>query len=367
MIKILHLIDTTGPGGAETVFVQLCTLLDKQQYEPCVIISGPGWVYDSLVAQGISPYIINAKKGFNFSYLREILQLVKHKNINLIQAHLFGASVYAAIVGLISRKPVVATLHGAVDISHDERFIFLKRLILKWGVKSLVVVSVQLASEIANRIKFKQNRINVIHNGVDLDKFRLQKSGRLRKKYNIPDNSIVLGCVGNIRKAKGYPYLLNACAILKAKKLEFNLIIAGEGKGPLYEELQIQLKKLNLVDDIFFEGFVSDVPEFLSNIDIFVLPSISEGFSITTVEAMASGLPIVATRSGGPETILLDRETGLLVPPESGESIAAGIELLMKTPDLCTAMSKKAKAEAKNKYSLQKMINHYHGLYQNLT
>ena len=112
MSRILHVIDTTGPGGAETVFVDLADRLREKGYDTIVLLRGPGWVQDELRRRELKPILLDAKGSFNWRYLLSLVRLVKDERIDLIQSHLLGSNVYCAVTGWITQKPVVATFHG---------------------------------------------------------------------------------------------------------------------------------------------------------------------------------------------------------------------------------------------------------------
>jgi len=110
MKKILHVIDTTGPGGAETVFIELLSRLQSERYESIVVIRGAGWVYDELRRRGFEPYVVDAKGSFNFRYLLELVKIVRREKIDLIQAHLLGSGVYCSRPESLLWLPFMASL-----------------------------------------------------------------------------------------------------------------------------------------------------------------------------------------------------------------------------------------------------------------
>ncbi|NOZ37676.1 MAG: glycosyltransferase, partial [Gammaproteobacteria bacterium] len=170
---ILHLIDSTGPGGAETVFIQLADKMRDRGFDSVVVIPGQGWVYDALVRRGLKPYVVPAKGSFAFGFLYQLVKLIKKHRIKLIQSHLLGSNVYAAMAGLITGVPVVATYHGMVDVSPNERFRSLKNKVMHWGIKHYVAVSQQLMDNIRDQKLLDVNKASVIYNGVDLARFEV--------------------------------------------------------------------------------------------------------------------------------------------------------------------------------------------------
>lgn len=324
MIRILHSIDTTGPGGAETVFVNLVKGLDVQKFKSFAVIRGPGWVCDTLRSHGVEPIFVQSKGGFNLGYLRDLVRLIREYRIDIIQSHLLGSNLYCCLAGMICRVPVISTFHGFVDTSDQERFMALKTRIINLGSRKIVFVSDGLRKQFLYSYGFSRKKSVTIYNGVDTEVFHPKRDTSIREKLGLQKGNILIGAVGNIRPAKGYDLFLQAAKIVHDKHPECRFVVAGQGSGKLYDSLLQLRKELNLEEVFFFLGFQDDAPLFLNNLDIFCLPSTSEGFSIATIEAMACGLPVVATRSGGPEEILYDRKSGVLVLPD-GESIAQGL------------------------------------------
>lgn len=366
MIKILHTIDTTGPGGAETVFVNLIKGLDRQKYEPVVVIRGPGWVYDELIKMGISPYIIDCKGSFNLRYLLDLIRIIEKNKISIIQSHLLGSNLYCSIAGIICRIPVVSTFHGFIDIDDKERFVEAKCRIINIGSSRLVFVSNNLRNFYVSQKGFSSTKSYTIYNGVDTSRFKRQREGCIRSMLELTEDSILVGTVGNIRMSKGYEYLLKAAKLVIDEQPEFRFVVAGEGEGALKDELMELRKELGLEKYLYFIGFESNIPMFLNSIDIFVLPSISEGFSISTIEAMACGLPVVATKSGGPEEIINHLIDGILIKPKSPEQISSALLKLFIDKKLRDSLKLQSVISVENKFSIGSILRSYEIMYEDL-
>ena len=364
MKTILHTIDTTGPGGAETVFIDLASRLDRERYRPVVVIKGRGWVYDELHRRGIEPLLVDASGSVNLRYLWQLARIVRRHKVDLIQAHLLGSSVYGALAGMLTATPVVATFHGAVDISPDERLVGVKFGAINRGAGRIVAVSESLRRDIAERTPLDAAKTTVIYNAVEAQHYARARSSRLRQAFGWSETDLIVGCLGNVRPAKGYDLLLQAAAGLRAAPLRF--VIAGQGKPGLYDRLLAQRARLGLEDRVQFLGFVADAPEFLSNLDMFLLPSTSEGFSISTIEAMAAGLPVLATRCGGPEEILTHGETGLLVEKGSSRALVEGLQTLITDSRLRDRLARKGKAHAATTFGMPAMLQAYEHIYEQL-
>ena len=215
MKTILHIIDTTGPGGAETVFIDLITHLPRDKYRAIVVIRGKGWVYEELCRRGITPVLLDAKGSFNWRYLKALVSLIRRENVDIIQSHLLGSNVYSALAGILSRTPVIATFHGAVDVAERERFLSIKFAAINYGAAGIIAVSKDLRDNIAKRTSLSADKIKVIYNGIDTADFQRKKRDDMRQKFGWRETDIIIGSLGNIRPAKAYDVLLETASLLK--------------------------------------------------------------------------------------------------------------------------------------------------------
>lgn len=367
MKTILHIIDTTGPGGAETVFIDLATRLPKEKYRSVVVIRGKGWVYEELCRRGIEPILLNAKGSFNWRYLYGLCQLIRREGVDLIQSHLLGANVYCALAGLLTRTPVVATFHGSVDIGERERLKGLKFAAINAGADCIVAVSGGLRDDIMHRTSLRADKTEIIYNGIPSTEFQRSRSHSLREKYGWSGEEFLVGSLGNIRPAKGYDILLKAAALLEESGQSYRFVIAGQpDRGGLYEELLRLRKELGLEDRVQFLGFLDDPADFLANLDLFLSSSISEGLPLSAIQAMAAGLPLLATRCGGYEELVTDQENGWLVEIGSPEAIAEAIKSLATAPEIRARLAENAKKHAVETFDSSAMFRAYEKVYDHL-
>jgi glycosyltransferase involved in cell wall biosynthesis len=364
MKTILHIIDTTGPGGAETVFIDLISHLPAEKYRSVVVIRGKGWVYEELGRRGIHPVILDAKGSFNWRYLKALISLIRSEKVDLIQSHLLGSNIYSALAGLLSRTPVVATFHGAVDVAEQERLLFLKFAAINYGATAIVAVSNDLRDNIVHRTSLRSDKTKVIYNGIDTGEFQRTESNTLRQQFGWSENDIIVGSLGNIRPAKSYDVLLKAASLLKDGERSYRFVIAGQGKGSLYQKLLGMRTELKLENRVQFLGFNDDPADFLSNLDLFLLSSSSEGFSIATIQAMAAGLPVIATRSGGPQEIITHEKNGYLVDIDAPKQIANAIEKLANDTVLCKQLALAGQQHAIKTFDIKNMIKSYEDIYK---
>ncbi|HEV2268363.1 MAG TPA: glycosyltransferase [Steroidobacteraceae bacterium] len=361
MINVLHIIDTAGPGGAETVFLQTTTRIDPARFQSAAVIGDTGWLAKQLQETGLSPRIVPAKGSFNARYLSTLLRLARHHRSDVIAAHLYGSSVYASLVGRLLSIPVVSVLHGQSDVPHTERFASLKAAIIRRGSRRVVFVSERLEEHLRPRLGLAGEQCTVIANGVDTEVFRRAPDRSLRAELRLPDDAALIGAIGNVREPKAYDVLLRAARTLTDRPQRFHLVIAGDCANALGKQLQQLSRDLGMERHVTFLGLRADVSRILNNLDVFVLSSHTEGFSIACIEAMACGIPVIATRSGGPEQILAG-EAGLLVPTGDYESLARDIERVISSKDLAATLTARALRRVHEQYSLATMLSRYESL-----
>ncbi|WP_196159524.1 glycosyltransferase family 4 protein [Reinekea sp. G2M2-21] len=308
-MNILHVIDTTGPGGAETVFVELAKLSREAGHNVVTTVRGSGWVADQLSANELDVRVIPCKGSFNLGYLVALVRLIRSEKIDVIQSHLLGSNVYTSIAGKVTGVPVVSTFHGHVDISPNERFKWLKLKAIQLGSSQVVAVTVPLADAIKSiESGMLKSKVKVIPNGISLDGFDLNRS--VQSGFS---NPLKICCLGNVRVAKNYMLALEVIKYLVDQSIDVKLDIAGDDSNKLAADLKLSLDSLGLSGIVRFIGFVRDVPDFLQQYELFLMSSSSEGHPLALTQALASGLPIVTTPSGveavvGSDTLFISEE-----------------------------------------------------------
>jgi glycosyltransferase involved in cell wall biosynthesis len=366
LIRVLHVIDTAGPGGAETVFLQTATRLDPARFQPTAAIGGAGWLAEQLQENALPPRIVPAKGSFNARYLSTLLRLARQHRSDVILAHLYGSSVYASLVGTLLSIPVVSVLHGQSDVPDTERLSSLKAAIIRRASRKIVFVSERLQDQLRPRLRLTATQCAVIPNGVDTRIFRPNRDRSIRAELGVSDDTTLIGAIGNVRKPKAYDVLLHAARTLSDRSHRFRLVIAGDCTNALGRQLEQLKHDLGIEQRVSFLGLRGDVSRLLNNLDVFVLSSDTEGFSIACIEAMACGIPVVATRSGGPEQIL-EGDAGLLVPTGDPESLALAVEEIISSKQLAATLTARALARVHEHYSLPTMLSRYEKLLEHVT
>jgi len=363
---ILHVIDTGGPGGAETVFLELVTRLADDGWRCVPLVPNRDWLLEALNSRGFQPFVVPSTRGFDGVYLLRLLGLARQERALLIQTHLLASAVYGSLAARLLRLPLVATFHGVVDIPMDDPLLKLKARILARRATRVVCVSESLREAIGPRFLVGGTRSTVVRNGIVI-KSQAIDGPCFRSSLGIRPDTWLIGAVGNIRASKDYSTLLRAAAILHARLASFHVVIVGDTRsGPLHGELLALRSELGLDDMVTFTGFREDTPSVFAALDAYVLSSSQEGFSLSTVEAMAAGKPVVATRSGGPEEIITHGHDGLLVPVGDPEALADALDRVRSNPELSRALGDRGRVTARERFSVERMVAEYAAIYQEL-
>jgi glycosyltransferase involved in cell wall biosynthesis len=361
-LNILHLIETKGPGGAETVFMQLACGLAARGHGCVAAVTGQGWLHGELARRGVQAAVLPTNGSFDLRFLAALRALIVKSQAQIVHAHLPGANLYATMAGLLTGRPVVATFHGQVDVRGTAGLLASLKGKVIGRAAAVVAVSNSLKCHLCQGGWLPARKVHVVYNGVDLAVFAPGARGE-RAALGFGPEDLLIGMVGNIRRTKGHEHLIRAAALVRRRHPRVHVLIAGHAKEADLERLKRLQAELGLADTVHFLGFREDVARLLACLDVFALASTAEGFSIATVEAMAMGLPVVATRSGGPEEIITPGRDGLLVDPGSAEALAEGIMELLADWNKARSLGEEAARTARERFSLEAMLDRYEALY----
>jgi glycosyltransferase involved in cell wall biosynthesis len=265
---------------------------------------------------------------------------------------------------MMSQTPII--IHGEHGLLEERsRNIPIQRWL--WSrADRVTAVAEELAERMVKVVRFPRARINVIHNGVDTERFRLIENSKasMRARFKLPATGFILGMVARLVPVKNHAGVFHAIARLHEQGIETDLVVAGD--GPLCEPLHQMARELRIHERVHFLGNVNSIEEVFCAIDVFVLNSQSEGMSNTILEAMASGLPVVATAVGANPQLVCDRETGYLIKVNDVESLCRAIGELAGDFRLRTTMGQKGRLRAEVHYSVKRMVQDYSDLYMGL-
>jgi len=303
-----------------------------------------------------SPFYIFTALPFIFF---KSLNLIKKEEVNLLHCQGFLSSLLGYLLSKLTGVPYIATVQRL-----EQSRSFFKKLVYK-NAKVCIAASLAI-KEYFEEIGVKN--IKVIPNGIDLKRFQNLNREKNREKLGLRDEFVVI-TVARLEKVKGLKYLLQAMKILntryKIQDAKYQLLIIGDGTEK--EKLESLVKKLKMENKVRFLGQVPNkkIPEYLSAADCFVLPSLSEGFGIVILEAMAANIPVVATRIGGILDIIEHGETGVLVEPKNPDGIAEALYKICSQLEFAKNLAQNAKTNL-DKYDWNNIVQKINLIYQNL-
>lgn len=366
-IKILQLQSTAMFGGTELMVWNLIRHMDREQFknEICFLYSkGPvGEYYEN---NGFKVTYLDFKPRRIFRVICKLFAIFKRGDYDII--HIYGLKINIigrVLAKLLRCKNVVAGLRDKFPGDKESRFqLWIDRV--TFPLVRFYISNSKSAAEFLVSKGFPNEKFKIVYNGIDVSRFQGKHNPlKVKKEFNIPiDERKIITCVANLRPKKGHRYLIEALDYLRKRGADFLCLLVGD--GICRDELEELVKRLDLVQNVVFLGRQQKIPEILSISDIFILPSLWEGLPGCIMEAMASELPIVATDVSGVSELVVDGETGFLVPPRDGEALAGKIELLLRDDGMRKRMGAAGFDRIRRVFTLERMVKETEAIYLEL-
>lgn len=354
--RVLHIVLSLEIGGMEQVVADLVKQTDHHEFVSVVAcLNELGPIAKELISVGVKVLKVDKMVPIlSYLYPGKLIKLIRGHNIDVVHVHSgcwHKAALAARYCGV---KKIIYTDHGR-KFPDSAKVMILDRLVSPI-TRHVVAVSDNLAEYLRINVGIPGKKIKVIINGIDVNRF-------LFSFNQIPGNTCLrLGIIARLAPVKDIATLIRAMAIVHQHNP--NLLLSIVGDGPERYFLESLVSELGLAQVVSFLGFRRDIPSVLKEIDIFVLSSLSEGTSITLLEAMASGKPVVVTNVGGNPAIVEQGVNGLLVPPGDSEALARALLNLAGASELRRAMATANINKVAERYSIQSMARHYEALYR---
>lgn len=381
-ITVMHLIADLDYAGAQEVVRLLVKHLQSDEVRPLVCTFRDGPLREAIESLGVPVHVLGARQhravnlpGF-FSDIRrikaELRDIVRRSSVDVVQTHLLGLLdlVVVSLRKSESSLRVLLTLHSveflprATDSMLGIRS-FARRLLFKRigrGCDGLIAVSKEVAAAVSDRMPALSDKVTIIQNGVDVTRFEGGTGSGLAEIEGVSEDDIIIAVVGRLGVEKGHRYLIEAARHVCQRHPHTRFLLIGDGelRAPLVD----MTKKANLSAHILFLGLRSDIPHILGSARLFALPSLWEGLSIALLEAMAAGLPVVASRVSGTNEVMIDGVTGLLVPAKNSKALAEAICELIEDPQRAAEMGMAGKRRVVSDFSAEKQALEHIDLYR---
>ena len=368
-IRVLQLITSLERGGAENHLLALLTHADRRAFElETAVLSGEGELVPVFRQAGIPVHLLKSRTRFDPLALGRLVRLLRDGRFDILHSHLFRADIYAglAVAKLGERRPLlVSTRHN------DDRF-FLNPFVglVHYGVSArqdlIIAISDHIARFTVSRGVRHPERVRRVYHGLEPPVTKaLEREGQhIRQELGISPDEFLVGNVGRLALQKGQRHLIAAMPLLLERVPRARAIIAGG--GDLEDYLRELASEIGVAECVHVLGPRKDVPALMHAIDVFVMPSIWEGFGLVLLEAMAAGRPIVASRVATIPEVVVDGETGLLVPAGDPLALASALADLAEQPARAARMGEAGRERLRRQFSVEKMVGDTELLYREL-
>jgi glycosyltransferase involved in cell wall biosynthesis len=292
----------------------------------------------------------------------QLTRFLRAEKFDLIHTHLSYANILGCLTAPFAGCSVVSSLHNTESDSRKRsvRVVRLETLILRYFARRIIAVGYGVAD--AFRARVKNRKVDIIPNGIPAPPTVTREARQnLRREIAGDENRILLLAVGRFVPAKGYEDMIESFSRLHRKNPRCFLAIAGSGRN--FDKIRAQISDMQLDDSICCLGMRDDVPQLLAASDIFVSSSHWEGLPVAILEAMMTGLPIVATAVGDIPKVVTP-EAGMIVPPHRPDCLAEALSELASAPEKRRAMGQAARARALQEFSLDTWMKRHIAVYE---
>lgn len=365
MIRVLHCIETIASGGVEQVRLTLVRGLDPSKFEHKIICTWKGGaIAIALEQEGIELIPIGGfTHPFEWNKQKQVLEVIRKFKPHIIHGAIFEGMSMAAIAGTLGGVPIRILEETSEPIGRSKKSLWLQRLFLRLSDK-IVGISPSVVKFLIEKAKLPASKIFLINNGVTIPAPNEPKETQeLKNKLGLKEHDFVIGSVGRIYdEVKRFSDILKALEILNDPK--YKLLVIGD--GPDLESLKLLSEELDLSKQVIFLGQQPNPHPFFGVMDVFCIVSAHEGFGLVAVEAMMHNLPVIATKVGGLKDVVVNEETGYLVPSYSPQQIADKIKVLAIDSELRKSMGEKGRTRALENYSAKRYCDEIEDLYLEL-
>lgn len=361
-INVMQIVYSLDVGGRENVVVNLANRLNPDIFNSFVCCLKSGGAFTAMIKESVRLFETD-KSGI--ALLFYLVSLLKKEKIAVVHTHNWGTLCEGGLSAKLAGVPVIIHQeHGTLVkmINVKKRRILLQKYFFRFIDDHIIAVSDELREAMSASIGIDKEKIKRILNGVEINCFDIKtRKDEKKKELFINDNDSIIGTVGRLAPIKDQKTLIYAFAKVIKHIPNVKLVIVGDGESRI--ELEDIASSLQLNESVRFLGMRFDIPELLAIMDLFVLPSLHEGISITLLEAMASRLPVIATNVGGNPEVVLNGKTGILVPHSNPEALAKEIIALLKDEQTRKNYGIYGQQVVQKNFSLEEMVNNHEELY----
>lgn len=367
-ISVVHVIDSGGFGGGERYLVDLVANASGGMRHAAVIPC-PGPLAQGLLQVGAPFEVTTMPAWFSFSVVSRIARMIRARHADIVHSHGYRANIYARAAAVLTGAASVCTVHVSlydyVDTPWWKKGLYMAVERATSPLSNRFICISSAMAKDADRLGIPGQKVAVITNGVDLKRFTPKdRNISMMRRLGISGNGPVVGTVGRMVTEKGQVYLIDALPELVKKFPNLTCLFVGD--GPLLSFLRQRAVDHGVLDVCVFAGTHGRIEDVYSVMDVFVLPSLCEPFGLVLLEAMACGVPVVATNSGGPPDFIASGKNGVLVPPADPGALAGAVAKLLESPDMRGKLSVAALKTVCDEFDIRGTVSNIEGVYRSM-
>lgn len=364
-ITVLYIFAALPIGGAEQVLVTEVAGLDKSRYRPIVsVLSEKGPIGELIEKMGIPVFPLGRMKRNQFDYgiIRDLKEIMRREKVQLVHTHLYDGGKYGRLAARLAGVPaIVHTVHN-IYVKRRTKHHWINRGLSRFTDR-FIAVSGAVKESMVQYDHISPEKIQVLYNGIDLTQMDVSEDRKeIRKALGIKPDEVVVGVIARLEEQKGHKVLLEALSLIPQLPDTLKVLLVGDGKLRLF--LEEETRKRGFSTCVLFLGTRKPVFPILSALDLFLLPSLWEGFSVALLEAMAMGLPVIATRVGGAEEVITSGQEGLLIPPGNPQNLAEAIQEALAHLERFQQMAGRGRERVRQNFSEERHLTLLQELYQ---
>jgi glycosyltransferase involved in cell wall biosynthesis len=372
-LRVLTVVDGIGKyGGGESLARAITAGLDKSRFEATFCVTrweaSPEFsgALAELDAAGVRFVGLERGGRLDLRPWGAVLRMLRG-GVDILHSHKFGSNVWAAGLTTLARPPVFVAHEHTWSYSGNRLRVMLDRRLIAARADAFIAVSRDDQRKMVEIEGIRPEKTRFIPNGVDLEPPPPDARKRIRRELGLGVDQPVIGTVAILRSQKALDVLIEAARLLREELPDLAVLIAG-GHDPNEADEAVRLEALSAQSGgpVRFLGLRDDVPSLLAALDVAVISSDYEGSPLSAMEYMEAALPVVATRVGGVPDIVVDGETGILVPPRDPAAIAAGVARLLSEPDLARRMGEAGQRRRRTEFALSATVRRVEQLYEEL-
>jgi glycosyltransferase involved in cell wall biosynthesis len=363
VLKVLQLIPTLDRSGAEKQMVLLAKGLPRDRFDVEVAtLTRNGPLERELAAAGIPVTAIGKRLKLDPLALRRLVRLLRDRKFDVVQSWIFAANTYGRVAARLARVPIVITTEMAVDLWKGKTERLVDRKLAPWC--DTLVGNSNAVVEYYRALGIPEDRLTMIYSGIEGEEPPDVDRTAVRAEFGFEPTAPLVLFAGRLAEQKRIDDLLKALDLLHHVQPDLRTLIAGD--GPLRSQLEATKQAYDLDGLVLFLGHRDDVPRLMAAADLVVLPSAYEGLPNLLLEAMRFRKPVVATAAPGTTEVVIDGQTGLLVPVGNPQLLARAIRDVIRDPALACRLGDAGRERVDREFRAQAMIDHFASLYEEL-